>query len=360
MLTGGIGFASQMPSPVRYKPKAMSARAAIRASRLAVPRVAAQVFPGCRVSLLPVLDKELWHEAGQWIELDVRIGGETAHIRTAWAVLEKLIHLAEPRVRVADLDTDAVGAFIETYALSEIEALETMFGVTCSVERLEKCRDHGTLANLDAQFEFDGQHGRYPAKIFGSPVVLGMLATAWETRPQYESQSLTVPFVLAARVATSNVSRAGLRSIAVGDALLFDRVAPESGIVLSIGEYLATVGRIIDDGAVVANAPFTMKSPYLLGEFLMTESDGGPEHSAGALEETSIANLPVRLVFEVGRKEMTLDELRAIAIGSPINLEKPATSIVDILANGRKIGSGEMVLIGDQLGVRVMRLNGHG
>jgi len=67
----------------------------------------------------------------------------------------------------------------------------------------------------------------------------------------------------------------------------------------------------------------------------------------------------MRLVFELGRREMSVDELRNIGVGGSIALEKPATSVVDILANGRRVGAGEMVLIGDQLGVKITRLNGH-
>ena len=91
----------------------------------------------------------------------------------------------------------------------------------------------------------------------------------------------------------------------------------------------------------------------------MLDDDSETESSAAALDEASIDSLPVRLVFEVGRREMSLDELRDLGVGASIALEKPASSVVDILANGRRVGAGEMVLIGDQLGVRITRLNTH-
>jgi len=343
----------------RFVPEKMSSRAAMRAKRLAIPREPAQILPGWLLTMMPSADDEAWLESGPLVELDLRIDGEPAHLRTALAALETLIYQAESRIRIADLDDELLAALIETHALEQIEALEALLGVECSIERMQTYRDHSTLAHLDMSLTVNGSSVPYPAKIFASPGVLGMLASAWERRPRKQIMPVAPTFLFAARVATSSVSRAGVKSLAVGDALLFDRVAPESGVVLCVGEYLTAVGQITDSGAVSINAPFSAHSPFSLGEFQMADNDFETDGGAAAVDDASVANLPVRLVFEIGRREVSLDELRGMAVGSPINLEKPASSVVDILANGRRIGAGEMVLIGDQLGVRVTRLNGH-
>ena len=343
----------------RFVPEKISQRAAERARRLAIAREPILIAKGWRLALLPAPDREAWSETGPLIEIDVKIDGATAHIRTVWSALETLTYQAEPRVQAHDLERDLHAALIETHALEQIEAFEALLRTTLTIERVAEVRDHTSLAKLDMNLTVNGAAEPYPAMIFASPSVLGMLATAWERRARRNNTLAEPNFLLAARVATSSVSRAGLRGLAVGDALLFDRVAPDNGIVLCLGEHLTTIGQITDTGAVTAGAPFAVQSPYLLGEFQMSDNDFETEGGAAALEEASIAGLPVRLVFELGRREVTLDELRDMAIGTPISLEKPATSVVDILANGRRIGAGEMVLIGDQLGVRITRLNGH-
>jgi len=186
-----------------------------------------------------------------------------------------------------------------------------------------------------------------------------MLAAAWERSPRVDGIKFAHSVVFAARVAVSSVSRNGLNGLAVGDALLFDRVAPDGGVVLCLGEHLTTVGQLNDTGEVTVGAPFSANNPYLLGEFQMSNNEFEAESQVAALDETSIGNLPVRLIFELGRREMSIDELRNIGVGGSIPLDKPASSVVDILANGRRVGAGEMVLIGDQLGVKITRLNGH-
>ena len=343
----------------RYIPPQMTPRAAQRANRLAVPRYAVDFAPGWNFSLVPTPDEQAWQEAGAPIEIDVRIDGETVHIRTVWTALETLLHQAEPRVRIDDLDAELVAALIETHLVDYLFDLEAVTGVSCSVERVAKVRDHAKLAKFDARLFVAGSSHPYPASVYASPSILGMLATAWERSPRITDATFDHPFVLAARVAVSSVSRNGLKSLAVGDALLFDRVAPDGGIVLCVGEYLTTVGQLSDTGGVTVGAPFSSQSPYLLGEFQMAENEFEAESLEVALDETSIGSLPVRLVFELGRREMSVDELRNIGVGGSIALDKPASSIVDILANGRRVGAGEMVLIGDQLGVKITRLNGH-
>ena len=60
--------------------------------------------------------------------------------------------------------------------------------------------------------------------------------------------------------------------------------------------------------------------------------------------------------FEVGRLELSLGEIRRLAPGAVLPLMRPLDEALDIVANGRRIGSGTIVRIGDAVGVRVTRL----
>ncbi len=68
--------------------------------------------------------------------------------------------------------------------------------------------------------------------------------------------------------------------------------------------------------------------------------------------------LPVHLTFELGRLELSLGELSAIGPGHVFPLPGGADAAVNILANGRRIGRGEVVTIGESLGIRVLALFG--
>ena len=78
--------------------------------------------------------------------------------------------------------------------------------------------------------------------------------------------------------------------------------------------------------------------------------------SGGSVDEAAIDQVPIRLVFELGRLDLPLTEVRQLGPGYVLALAKPSESAVDIVANGRKIGHGSLMKIGDSVGVRVERL----
>jgi type III secretion protein Q len=75
---------------------------------------------------------------------------------------------------------------------------------------------------------------------------------------------------------------------------------------------------------------------------------------------SDLDDLPVRLVFEAGRVEVPLAELESLGEGHVFELGRDPGSTVDILANGRRIGAGEIVEVGGALGVRVLWIGRHG
>lgn len=85
----------------------------------------------------------------------------------------------------------------------------------------------------------------------------------------------------------------------------------------------------------------------------MSQSYTSPSGSAGFEQ---VDDLPVELVFEIGRCELPLSEIRKLGEGSVLPAAASTTNAVNILANGRLVGSGELVKIGAGLGVRVVRL----
>jgi type III secretion protein Q len=86
-----------------------------------------------------------------------------------------------------------------------------------------------------------------------------------------------------------------------------------------------------------------------------SEKAGGkpPEPQVASLDE-----IEINLVFELGERLLTLAEIRAIDKGYVFDLGKDWRHAVAIRANGRLIGSGELIEVEDRLGVRVIELAG--
>jgi type III secretion protein Q len=69
-----------------------------------------------------------------------------------------------------------------------------------------------------------------------------------------------------------------------------------------------------------------------------------------------IDDIPVKLVFQLGETPMKFGELLRLQPGYIFALEADPKKPVTIKANGRPLGTGELVEIGDSIGVRVLQL----
>lgn len=73
-------------------------------------------------------------------------------------------------------------------------------------------------------------------------------------------------------------------------------------------------------------------------------------------QESGLSSLKIRVVFQCGQMELTASDIQSLAPGAILPLERSVQDMVDIVANGKRIGSGELVKAGDKLAVRVIRL----
>jgi len=84
-----------------------------------------------------------------------------------------------------------------------------------------------------------------------------------------------------------------------------------------------------------------------------TEAQGGP-----VLKEIMdlAPDIPVQVVAVMGRKSVTVKDLLALRMGQVVELDKAPGETVDLVANGKVIGKGELVEVDGKLGIRVLKL----
>ncbi|MBS1874784.1 MAG: FliM/FliN family flagellar motor switch protein [Acidobacteria bacterium] len=72
------------------------------------------------------------------------------------------------------------------------------------------------------------------------------------------------------------------------------------------------------------------------------------------LEQLShMADLPVTVDIELDRRVMTMREVLELDVGSVIKMTRSAGENIDVLVGGTLVGSGEIVIIEDTVGVRI-------
>lgn len=77
--------------------------------------------------------------------------------------------------------------------------------------------------------------------------------------------------------------------------------------------------------------------------------DAGP---LGTME--LLLDVRVRLSIRLGRAQLSIREVLGLGPGSVVELDKPANEPVDILVNERLIAHGEVVVVDENFGVRVL------
>jgi flagellar motor switch protein FliN/FliY len=70
-----------------------------------------------------------------------------------------------------------------------------------------------------------------------------------------------------------------------------------------------------------------------------------------------LADIPLYIDVELARKNMAVGEILTLDNGSVVKMMRAAGENIDILVGGTLIGSGEIVIIEETVGVRITDFN---
>lgn len=95
-----------------------------------------------------------------------------------------------------------------------------------------------------------------------------------------------------------------------------------------------------------ANSPSDSKLP---------PQPADPEpRSAAALQ--LLQDVEVEITLEIGRRRMRIADVLKLATGQTIELTKAAGEPLDLYVNGRLLGRGEAIVVGDSYAVRITEI----
>lgn len=153
-----------------------------------------------------------------------------------------------------------------------------------------------------------------------------------------------------AEVGRTSLSAGEARSLEEHDIVLLDDVKPTPNGLdcrLSVGPARCYAGRIL----LRKGGQLQMIEFGRTGDFAMSSTDTEP--SAGP--EAGFDDIPVNLRFEVAQWNAPLAEVGKLAPGSVIDLgQRVDEQAVSVWVEQRCIGKGQLVAIGERLGVRLL------
>jgi len=90
-------------------------------------------------------------------------------------------------------------------------------------------------------------------------------------------------------------------------------------------------------------------APAEFAELPRTAANG-----AGQLNLDLIMDVRLVLTLEVGRTRVSVRNLLALTQGSVVELDKLAGESLDVLVNGTLVAHGEVVVVNDKFGIRLL------
>lgn len=145
-----------------------------------------------------------------------------------------------------------------------------------------------------------------------------------------------------------------LRSLLPGDVVVLDGIDPATGLLVVGDRFVAPI-ELLDVGGRLTDRPRYLNQSRW--KWIMTDKTAAD--AGQRLEDADLEDLPVTLVFELGRTLLPMGEIKRLGPGMIVPLAELKNETVDIIANGKRVGRGEIVRIGESLGVRVIGLFGN-
>ncbi|BAU89953.1 HrcQ protein [Methylorubrum populi] len=361
------------PAVLRHRPRARLPEAAAGfVNRLARPRMP---FEG-RVEGLPLslaagavlLDPA--PPIPEAVELGLTVAGGRMSLRLPRAGLDRLARALQPDL--AAFPEGPAGPLLVELVLAPLFAqAERITGAAITLVSIAPAstKPPGSLTLLVegslAGEPFPAQLDLGPAPLLSpAPLRQEALLALIEAAPARGASVSALPVAVAFVAGRTRLTLRQLASIEPGDAVLPDLWHPDRG------ETRAVLGEGLVAQARTDRHKSTLKTPFRQVAEHSAAASGDPEmaqdraaqgeavRGAAEAEASGLDAVSVALTFELGRRTLGLGELKSIGEGHVFDLGLDPEQPVDLVANGARIGQGEIVEIGERVGVRVVRLFG--
>jgi type III secretion protein Q len=239
-----------------------------------------------------------------------------------------------PASELLDLEPGLQLAFMEAVCAPFFGYLESKFGILAGLEGTDDARPILPPGKLLAFSVYESGKPWIRGQLGGEEPLFQALGLFFAQVPLTGSEAfVSIPALVRLEVGRTLLSLQDFEALDLHDAVLLDDTQP----AVAVADRLRYSARI--------------EHPHIiLGEIMSTPAQAA--ESSGRIQD-----IPVRLVFEVGQLEIPFGELQQLRPGYTFTLGSPVEAPVTILANGKAIGSGELLDINGRLGVRVTELS---
>ena len=310
---------------------------------------------GVSLTVTPIAVEPIIVQGGEWVRIFANTAASELEIGIPAVPLLGFMSENMPDVALADVEPKILPLLIEESLSVLIANIERHFGPM----RLS----HAQLS-CDA---LDTAHTAFLIEGFGPtpfPILLGQayprLSDIDRAIDKLESKPQpfhNIGFGLAFRIGFTNIALGELESLEVGDAIVIETTfIAQQKLVCVVAESFAQYCTFSQGSATLGGTLLT-KPDSVTQKFILEQHMADPHTLSAGAPPASLREMQVRLVFEIGRLEVPLEQIETLSAGYTFDIGKQQQNVIDIIAGGRKIGTGDLVRVADSIGVRVTSLN---
>ncbi|ASY65882.1 putative translocation protein involved in type-III secretion process (plasmid) [Sinorhizobium sojae CCBAU 05684] len=297
------------------------------------------------VSIQPSDDRRALAEP---VELAFFIGASKGRLMIPAAALDELAPGLGVRAKIATLTSLQRNLLLEEALALYLEVLENRVGEPVGLGSHEMPADHPIT--LSWMIELGGLP-HYAELQLSTGAALKIGRAFDQPTPCLNGFAAELVHPVQLCVGAQRLSAGELESLEAGDIVLCEQSPTDDPFALISNHMIASLRRG-DEGYVLTSGWQLLRSSW--------------EHSFMANQEIPseelepLTDLPVQLVFEIGRAEFPLKEIAKMGKGTVLHARPSLSCAVNIMANGRLVGKGELIRVGEGLGVRIVRLSTDG
>ena len=294
-------------------------------------------------------------EPSRRFRLSFTVDGVAGEAVLCGSLIDAITCAVDPRQSLVGLKPEYAAMLVEFGLRDELAALEQNLGCRLAIAAL--CPEPQAAAGVDPSvltftIAVEGGRRSWCERRLAGNAAMSLLALL-DRRAAIPKPAADLPVTVCVRVAAATLSVGEISRLSPGDVVLVEqRCHKPRAAVAVIAEHLVAPVALTQAGGELQTVP--RRGRGTAWEWSMENVAGKPsrdDEDDGALDD-----LPVKLVFELGRVDLSLREIRQLAPGAVVALARPLEESVDVVANGRRIGRGNLIQVGDSLGVRLARL----